>query len=306
MELDKIRRECFILALFIREDGERFLLGSGAYEFKDSQLHFVANSFANDVVEVQGNDGVFLAGQVRRPQAQPFDGYIGDATVKKPNIEEYRRDFLSFFRKNFYYTVVYVFKDGTAIQRKQGFIVDAPEVKELYQVFPEYHVAINFEDINYYSYAEDDEGHEIYGKSATINISTGQSSSGGLVWDDVGVVWDSVGAVWEEGGSAGPTTVEVDSIDNVYPIWEVRGPANNPQLSVLSTNTTIKYNGNVTASQVLKIDMLNKTATLNGTSVVGNVSGDWINFAPGNNRVVYTTNNPDAVASTIYWQEIVG
>lgn len=306
MNLDQIERKCFILALFIRDDGERFLLGSGAYEFKDSQLHFVANTYANDVVEVQGNDGVFLAGQVRRPQAQPFDGYIADGTVNKTDTETYRRAFLSFFRKNHYYTVVYLFKDGSAIQRKQGFIVDAPEVKELYQQYPEYHVALNFEDINYYSYAEDEHGQEIFGKQATIQVSTGSSSSGGLVWDEVGVVWDEVGAVWEEGSNVGPTTVNVDSIDLVYPTWEIKGPANNPQLSVLSTNTTIKYNGNITASQTLKIDMLNKTALLNGTSVIGNVSGDWINFKPGENRVVYTTSNTDSLPSTIYWQEIVG
>ena len=52
--------------------------------------------------------------------------------------------------------------------------------------------------------------------------------------------------------------------------------------------------------------MFNKTATLNGTSVVGNVSGDWVYLAPGTNRVTYTTGNADAPDSTIWWQEIVG
>lgn len=634
MDLKDIQTKCFILALFVRDDGERFLLGSGRYEFKDKQRHFAANTMQNDVVEVQGNDGYLLAGQVKRSGSQSFDGYVGDGTTSKQEVEEYRRDFFSFFRKNFFYQVIYIFPDGTAIQRKRGFLVDAPTVQELYQIYPEYHVAINFEDVNYYSYSENDEGVEQYTKSASISLSTG-ASSGGLVWDSVGAVsegyqwgdtttsaggteftaenslsipapiidmellgnttqgsnptpsapqaistvtgeqtatisngeqsreykvnlgknlvdistaqvsnnrmslsfsdntvnyqmttiaggtgsglllnvnvrkgetyvlkatktsgvtlanarigndfntsgdyqdinrndlftdgaiftaqnnwpqirfwvnnsanggvdtgsfsdiqlelgstattyapyfepvelckignyqdyiykgegeWylhkeiakiqsyasqsittqylsttgqlstgatvyygapvtdtkitntalveqlealnkyklpsgenqviispssgslagelqisyynsaDLVGAgfVWEDGGSAGPTTVEVDSIENVYPIWEVQGPATNPQLSVLTTNTTLRYNGTVGASQTLVVDMMNKTAKLNGTSVVGNISGGWVNFTPGNNRVVYTTNNADAKTSTIYWQEVVG
>lgn len=305
MNLTDIATQCFILALFIREDGERFLLGSGAYEFNNSQLHFVANTYQNDIVEVQGDDGVLLAGQVRRGSTQKFDGYIGDATVSKQRIEEYRRDFFAFFRKDYYYTVVYIFPDGTAIQRRKGFIVDAPEVQELYQVHPEYHIALNFEDINYYSYAEDAEGQETYTKSATIDLSSG-AITGGLIWDEVGVVWDSIGATWEEGSGGGPTTVMVDSIDKVYPIWQVTGPAYNPEISNLTTGVTLSYTGNIAPGQTLVVDMFNKTAKLNQTSVVANLAGDWIYFAPGNNRVTYITDNSDATASQIYWQEVVG
>lgn len=305
MNLDQIETQCFILSLFIRDDGERFLLGSGVYEFEEKQLHFNANTYANDIIEVQGNDGVFLAGQVRRASTQSFDGYIGDATVNRTQIEQYRRNFLAFFRKNHYYKVIYIFNDGTAIQRRQGFIVDAPEVKELYQLFPKYHIALNFEDVNYYTYSENSEGEEIYGKSATIYLSAG-TSDGGLIWDEYGVVWDNIGAEFEDTTSVGPTTVMVDSIDNVYPIWTLTGPATNPQLSILTTGTTLTYTGNITSTQTLKIDMFNKTATLNGVSVIGNISGDWVYFRAGNNRVTYTTDNADANPSTIQWQEIVG
>lgn len=639
MNLDQIETKCFILALFIRDDDERFLLGSRAYEFLDSQLHFVANSYQNDIVEVQGNDGVMLAGQVRRGSSQPFDGYIGDSSVDRSNIEQYRQNFMKFFRKNHYYKVVYVLPDGSAIQRRQGFIVEAPEVKELYQLFPQYHISMNFEDINYYEYKEDEDGKEIYGESATLKVAT--SATGGLIWeeniqgtvsgegtnftlngtvngspvsdvqlkgdttqqtytgknllsvlsatgtdngiiwtrnvnsitvtgastntqayrfmdsgstvalpivipagtytlsrgsvtgassgqtlnfqfrdsantaivtsqrispsttsrtftlardayyfrvaieglvqntsvniayndiqleagsspssfepfvggipapnpsypqtinvvtgsqtvtvsdgdnqsqvytiglgsvelckigtyqdyiyksvndwyihkavdkiasyngetittdymsttgqlttgavvyyglatatdtqitnatlisqlealagattyngetiftvssanqlailslstigvDGGGVVWDSIGATWEEGTGGGPTMISVNSIDNVYPVWTLTGPAINPQISVLTTNTTLSYTGSITASQTLSVDMFNKTATLNGTSVIGNVSGDWVYLKPGINRVTYTTNNADAPDSTIWWQEIVG
>ena len=114
------------------------------------------------------------------------------------------------------------------------------------------------------------------------------------------------GAEWEEGGSGGATVVEVDSITNIYPIWKVTGPAVNPALSVITTNTTIQYSGTITGTQTLEVDMFNKTAKLNGASVIGNISGDWVNFSPGTNRVLYTADNTDALPSTIEWQEVVG
>lgn len=650
MNLNEIEAQGFILALFIRDDGQRFLLGTGAYQFLDSQLHFTANSFANDVVEVQGNDGVYFAGQVRRANTQAFDGYIGDADTPREDIENYRRQFIAFFRKNYYYTVVYVFNNGSAIKRQKGFIVDAPEVKELYQIYPQYHIALNFEDVNYYQYNENDEGIEQFGKSALITLSS-NSNTGGLIWQqgsdepiiygnteqnqysgknlfnpnssasassayavpsalpngirmttssaavqgayiwsgfiigntadyvgrtltlstlmsasstnaplagigicnsngssisglvstgdspgivsktftqtdadnrpkiillfyttagtaapadsyvdytnlqleigstatdyepyvggvpapspdypqpitnitgdqtidgyliqlgsielckigtyqdyiykdsnddwyvhkaigkltpngtedwfssdinrydldvpdaalgsasnnpiisthfisrfalidnsiflsgvghrlsiydnnfgndltsfknwlgsntvDVyyaldtstdtkitdntligqlndwassltttgGVEWDNVGAVWEIGGSGGPVNVTIDSIDNVYPIWEVTGPATNPEIEIIESNTSIQYTGSIGADEKLVVDMLNKTALVNGVSMIGNISGVWCYLKPGNNKVTYTTDNAGAMPSKLLWQEVVG
>lgn len=309
MNLNDITSTGFILALFIRDDGERFLLGSGFYEFIDEQLHFAANIFNNDVIEVQGNDGVFLAGQVRRAADQVFDGYVGDATIPRQKIEEKRREFFAFFRKNYYYTVVYVFNDGSAIQRKKGFIVEAPEVKELYQKFPQYHIAFNFEDVNYYTYSEDDDGEEIYGKVANVPITTG-SLQGGLIWDEDGVVWDNIGATWEEGSGGGLTVLTIDSIDNVYPVWEVKGPAVSPWLENVTAGVTFKYNGNITATQTLRIDMLNKTASLNGVNVLDHITDDsqWFYLKPGNNRIAYTTEDidPSTPSSILKWQEVIG
>ena len=309
MNLNDITNQGFILALFIRDDGERFLLGTGFYEFQQSQLHFAANVLNNDVVEVQGNDGVLLAGQVRRAAKQSFDGYIGDGTVSRADIEQKRRDFFAFFRKNYYYTVVYVFNDGTAIQRKNGFIVDAPEVEELYQIFPEYHIAFNFEDVNYYTYSEDDDGNEIFGKSANVGLSS-SSVQGGLIWDADGVEWDNVGAEWEAGAGGGPTFIQVDSIDNVYPIWEVKGPADMPYLENVTAGLTFKYGDSITATQTLVVDMANKTAALNGVNVLRYIEPDsqWLYLEPGPNRIEYTTddNSPSTPASTLKWQEVVG
>ena len=139
-----------------------------------------------------------------------------------------------------------------------------------------------------------------------VDVSATSTNLPAILDVDYFTTWAKGGAVWEEGGPTGPTVLDVESIDNVYPIWEVTGPATNPQLTVLTTNTTIQYNGSVTSSQTLVIDMFNKTATLNGASVIGNVSGDWVDFKPGENKVTYTTDNADAPDSQIKWQEIVG
>ena len=303
MNLADITTKCYILALIIRDDGERLLLGDGAYEFKDTQQHFQPNTFANDVVELQGTDGQMLAGQVRRTATQTFSGYIGDATFSQQAVESARRDFMMFFRKQHFYTAVYIFKDGTAIQRKRGYIVNAPSVPELWQKFPEWSIGLNFEDPNYYEYAENNLGEEIYAHIQSIDIAT--AISGGLVWDATGATWDSVGAIWEAGGSGGITTVTVDGVDSAEPIWTVTGPATNPTLTNITTGQTIEWTGTVPSGQTLIVNMDEMTASLEGANVFQFITGTWITLQAGNNRISYDaqgTTDP----STLSWNGVVG
>lgn len=551
-DVQNVDSKCWILALFIRSDGERFLLGDGNYEFLDGLQHFSANEFVNDTVEVQGNDGVLLAGQVRRAGTQAFDGYVGDASMSKSQIEEARREFFAFFQKNYYYRVVYVFPNGSAIMRQRGFIVDAPTVQEMWQIHPQYHVALNFEDVNYYVYSEDENGNENYNKQISIPVAA--YTGGGEEWDENGQVWEILteasasgsmiqitdggysitnllnvygattqpeqpsprapkpvinvtgvntvvisngqgesmshqldlgslelckyndnyqdylykadgkwykrkeiaavhlkdmnwvkyglsiyfvnldnadpygirltenytpfsthfipttstsianriyyteynahlvvsldadmrteydtvakwqawlneadpvaycpmieptaeeitdtalieqleslgaariypgdnlitietqnampsiaieyntngtagGSVWEAGGSGGAVPVMVDSISTVYPVIVISGYTVNPRIENTTTGTSITYNGVIAAGQTLKIDMLNQTATLNGVNVVSKLTGYWLNFAPDENKIVYSPENTDAPDAKAEWAEIVG
>lgn len=303
MNLADITTKCYILALIIRDDGERLLLGDAAYEFKDSQQHFQPNTYANDVVELQGTDGQMLAGQVRRTAVQTFSGYIGDATFSQQAVESARRDFMMFFRKQHFYTAVYIFKDGTAIQRKRGYIVDAPSVPELWQKFPEWSIGLNFEDPNYYEYAENNLGEEIYAHIQSIAIAT--AISGGLVWDAIGATWDSVGAIWEAGGSGGVTTVTVDGVDSAEPIWTVTGPATNPTLTNITTGQTIEWTGTVPSGQTLIVNMDEMTASLEGANVFQFITGTWITLQAGNNRVSYAATGATG-PSTLSWNGVVG
>lgn len=302
MSVKGVTSKCWILALFIRDDGVRLLLGDGAYAFKKGQQHFAANTVSNTTIDVQGNDGVLLAGQTIKAAKQAFDGYIGDAGLSREEVEGYRRQFIGFFQKNHFYEVVYIFPDGSAIKRQRGFLVDAPAVKELYQMFPLYHVALNFEDVNYYTYNEDASGNELYGQSA--NILLYNAITGGFQWDEKGLVWDDLGAVCKP-GMGGTTTLNINSADYIYPILTITGPADNPVLENLTTGTKISYVGRVSPGQTLVIDMLNQTATLNGSNVLPNIRGEWLNFAPGINRLNYITDNDNALNANIKWPEVV-
>ena len=190
MNLDQIATKCFILALFIRDDGERLLLGDGCYDFNQKLQHFQGNTIANDIVEIQGDNGQLLAGQVMRSGAQKFEGYIGDATTNRQTIEQKRSDFMAFFRIKHFYQVIYILPDGTAIQRRRGYLTDAPAVPEIFQKFPEYSVALNFEDANYYEYAEDEHGDGIY--AHIIELALSGDATGGLIWDSIGAVTNGI------------------------------------------------------------------------------------------------------------------
>lgn len=223
MSVVSVNARSFILALFIRDDGERFLLGDKGFDFKDSQLHFSANTIENDEVEKQGVDGVMLAGQVRRASVQSFDGYVGDGTTLKEEVEQMRRDFIAFFAKGHHFRVVYIDCNRNAWQRKGGYLVDAPEVKELWQIHPEYHVGLNFEDVNYYEYDENADGQEILANIMKLPISS--DVEGGLVWDEDGAVSEDATVVYDgDTATASGTSITVsDAVEAPLKSLELQG-----------------------------------------------------------------------------------
>lgn len=250
MNLDQIATKCFILALFIRDDGQRLLLGDGYYDFNQKLQHFQSNSIANDVVEIQGDSGQLLAGQVMRSGAQKFEGYIGDATTNRQTIEQKRSDFMAFFRIKHFYKVIYIFPDGTAIQRQRGYLTDAPTIPEIFQRFPEYSVALNFEDANYYEYAEDAEGNEIYAHIAELALSG--NTTGGLIWDEIGAV--SNGITWSGTQTAQGEYIQVTndlSLEAPLASVEMLGKASQ---SGTPTPTSPQSISVVTGENVVKIE----------------------------------------------------
>lgn len=262
--LADITAQNWILALFIRDDGERFLLGTGAYEFKKSLQHFQPNTYANDVVELQGTDGQLLAGQVRRTASQPFDGYIADQTINQTETESRRRAFLMFFRKKHFYTVAYILPNGTAIQRRRGYITDAPAVAEMIQRWPEYHVALNFEDPNYYEYAEDEDGNPIYAHEVELAIAG--ASVGGLVWDEDGVVWDG-GIDWRTLQTVQGSFINLDNaLDIRAPLSSVELLGNTTQNTLSGKNLLGFPDKAQYTTNSLTISVVDGLITINGTA----------------------------------------
>lgn len=260
MNLNQIDIKNFILALFKRDDGERILLGAGAYDFKDSLQHFQANIIANDVIEKQGTDGQLLAGQVRRCQTQTFEGYIGDASTSRIDTEDYRRKFIQFFRTNHFYTVIYIMPNGEAIQRKNGYLVEAPSAPEQYQRFPEYSVGFQFEDLNYYTYSEDDQGDETYAQ--TVDIMPEGNLTGGLVWDGDGVVWSNQGK--HIAALKGDTYQVTTTGKNLF--TGISSGSNNGIEFTLNTNGTYDITGKATAQANKTVEITNLSQFTNGAT----------------------------------------
>ena len=290
MNLSDITTKAWILALFKRDDGERFLLGDGYYDFKDSLQHFQPNSMSNDIVELQGADGQLLAGQVRRSGTQSFDGYIGDGTTNRKIVEQRRKAFLMFFRKKHYYTVVYIFCDGTAIKRERGYLVDAPSVPEIRQKSPEYHVALNFENVNYYEYAENAQGEEIYSNVREIVVSN--IISGGLVWDALGAVSEALqwGDYTTESGSFITLNDVIQnapmSLDSIYGNT-TQQTYSGKNLASLQTSSTLSIDG-------VAFSIVDGVININGTTPNTNKNFFWDSFQVPQN------------GTAIFWADITG
>jgi hypothetical protein len=86
----------------------------------------------------------------------------------------------------------------------------------------------------------------------------------------------------------------------------IPGPVVNPTITNVTTGSVFQYTGTLSSTQTLEVDLMAKTAFLNGVSVIANVTSSSLYFKSGVNRVSYTTNNADAPDATIKWQEIVG
>ena len=291
MNISDIITKCYILALIIRDDGERLLLGDGFYEFKEQLQHFQPNIFQNDVIELQGSDGQLLAGQVRRGATQSFDGFIADATISREATEEHRQRFLGFFLKKHHYKVVYVFPDGSAIKRERGYIVDAPSVPEMFQRFPEFHVGLNFEDVNYYEYEEGEDGEEIF--AHVQNIAIAGYVEGGLIWDNYGAVSNEI--TWVDYALKTTTDGYAQITDGV-----LGAPINLEQLFGNTTQFTTTGKNLFGASQASRTDNGVTSSISDGIITLKNTTTASGTIGIGNQTIDYTPEGGDTYTFTIW------
>lgn len=303
MAITSLKSRNWIYALFIRDDNERFVLGIDNYEFKDGQQHFAPNEIVNDTVELQGTDGVLLAGQVERAKPQDFDGYVGGFTTSKNATENLRQQFFRFFAKNHKFTVIYILSGQQAVKRQRGYLVDAPSVKEIDQRMPEYHVALGFEDVNYYSYDESNDGQEIFANS--VDIIRTDEILGGALWERNGLAFDGIGVIFDD-GSGGDLVVTVTGISGVSPVITIAGECVNPAIENPATGEVMRWNGTIAAGQKLVIDCNEQTVKMSGLSQLDKFEGDWIRLREGSNRIIFTSDGGDNKVCNMAWNEVVG
>lgn len=138
----------------------------------------------------------------------------------------------------------------------------------------------------------------IYGSSTAVTpVTVPLIVSGGYTYPVVYPVVYSAGS--------GPTSVTNAGTVAVYPIITITGIATNP---VIINNTTEQFLGldlTTGSTDTIVINMAQRTALLNGSSVFGDLATGstwWALLTGGNSISLTTSNGGDTASSTITWQ----
>ncbi|MEB0288677.1 phage tail family protein, partial [Cryobacterium sp. 10S3] len=124
-------------------------------------------------------------------------------------------------------------------------------------------------------------------------------TGGGVTWP---IAWTPV--VWAPGGL--PTTITNTGNLATYPMITLTGPATNPTITNISTGQFFSIQGlTTTGTDVIVIDMLNRTVLLNGGPILTyvTVTSSWFPLLSGSNSIKLTTGNSlDTVTGVISWR----
>lgn len=108
---------------------------------------------------------------------------------------------------------------------------------------------------------------------------------------------------WASGSS--PTVVNNTGDSLSYPVITLTGTALNPSITNQLTGEIFGLTMAMGASDVVVIDMLKRTVTLNGASIMGNrdAGSIWWGLQPGNNPLVLDSDSAsDNVTATVVWR----
>lgn len=291
-------------------DGETIVFGEYPFLFSQGMKFFQSVPLRETVLEYSGFDGGEVVSQFKGLRPLEVDGII-----EAKQRDEYwaaRTALSEFFTtaqdgSPTIYKAIFIKADGTMFAAQNCWLsANDFTATSLYEHRDaRYNFVLKFGDPYFYEYSEDSEGDEITANSIDLPLST--ANAGGAIFDSVGLVFDAVGATFEL-GSGGVQTIFANTVRNVYPIWTVHGEAVNPSLTSNSTGGTLTYTGTLNDGDELIIDNHNQTAKLNGSNVIGNVSGDWIYLVPGQNQVGYNASSVtgDGEMSTLEWNGVIG
>jgi len=87
---------------------------------------------------------------------------------------------------------------------------------------------------------------------------------------------------------------------NTYPLISIYGPVTNPVIGSVTANASLNFSYTMAASDVISIDLLNRTVLLNGTPARNLLLGSstWFNAAVGTNQFYFTGSGTTAGTTT--------
>ena len=131
-------------------------------------------------------------------------------------------------------------------------------------------------------------------QTATVNL---QAQTGGYITPyNLPVDWAA---------GATPSTVLNSGNATVFPVIELHDEAHNPVITNETTGETFGLNISTADGDVIRIDMSNRTVTINGSNIMGNRTDDstWWGLTPGDNSIVLTSaTSDDNVYAVLEWR----
>ena len=110
------------------------------------------------------------------------------------------------------------------------------------------------------------------------------------------------------GGGVGDEQIINGGTEVVYPVIKIYGAASNPTITAIDTGEKFGFDLNIFTGDVVEIDMYNRTATLNGDSIMSYRSDDstWWGLQPGTNMVRFTTSDGDDTGyADVIWRNAI-
>lgn len=121
---------------------------------------------------------------------------------------------------------------------------------------------------------------------------------GGIQWTATGALWGSTGLPWTSG--IGNTTIVNTGSETVYPTITITGTVHNPIITNVTTSLAFQLNITTSTSDVIVIDMDGETVTLNGTTIMNNITTkNWWGLMVGNNTINYNSSTTDDTAQVV-------
>ena len=283
----------------IRDDGEQLEFDGEEILLAEKNTLLVRPDPSTTAVEYTEADGGEMVRQRNAIYNQTINGLI------IPNTSGYwglSSKLGKFFKVNKNYQIVYIKSDMSMFKVENAWISSGLQIIPVpYEEYSEWNITFAIGNPNWFEYAEDSGGSEIYSNNVILPLLT--ANAGGEIWDVVGLSSDNVGEEWEK-GAGGVQTVSIASTQAIYPVWTVVGPCVNPTLQNNTTDTVAEYDGTVASGQTLVVDFAEGVARLNTALVTRNVSG-LVSLAPGENTLGFNSDGGTTETSTISWNNII-